>query len=421
MEKREVTIIMNRNRFSDKYSYLCILCFTITLISFSCGGGGEGGGGDNIIPAFTQHPAIAIADLDNDGKPDLALVSADVSGAPPHPGYVSVIIQDPSRPGTFLPAVTYNTGNNPQHIAIGDLNTDSRPDLVVANHSASGSGTSSLSIFRQDPNRPGVFFPAIDEPLSKPEPNITIGNINTDSQLDLAIVSTDGLRIFFQDPLSPKSTSYDEIIGVRFSSVAIGDLNNDGRPDLVATAEDHVSVFLHDPVISGMFLPPVNYAAGPQPVSVVLGDLTNSGHLDIVTINFGTPGDPDSSVSILFHNPNSLGTFLPAIYYSTAGQRAYSMAIGDLNGDGNLDMAVANSGINGGTGNISILFQDPANPGHFLPAVGYPGRTKPLSIAIGDLNGDGKLDLAVADGGAAILFQDPDHPGKFLNSVLVGQ
>ena len=98
--------------------------------------------------------AVAVEDFDGDGKLDIA--AATDSG-------ISILVQDASAPGIFLPAVSYAAGSQPTSIAVGDLNGDGRPDLSVANYgSPDGSIKASVSVFLQDPADPGQFLPATD-------------------------------------------------------------------------------------------------------------------------------------------------------------------------------------------------------------------------------------------------------------------
>src|SRR5262249_26142294 len=119
----------------------------------------------------------------------------------------------------------------------------------------------------------------------------------------------------------------------------------------------------------------VDYAAGSQPSSVAIGDLNGDHLLDLAVAN-----QSSNNVSVLL---DSGGTFSPVLGspFATGGPLPFSVAIGDLNGDGLLDIAVANLN----SSNVSVLL---SNGGTFSPALGSPFATGPAprSVAIGDLN-----------------------------------
>ena len=96
------------------------------------------------------------------------------------------------------------------------------------------------------------------------------------------------------------------------------------------------------------------------------------------------------------------------------------VAVADLNGDGKPDLAVANLGP-APTGSVSVLLQDSARPGVFLTASSYAGFGEPLGVVIADLNGDGLPDIALADAtSATVMLQIPTAPGTFAAAVPVG-
>jgi hypothetical protein len=167
-------------------------------------------------------------------------------------------------------------------------------------------------------------------------------------------------------------------------------------------------------------LPSQSVAAGFQPINVAIADLNADGLLDLAIANLGTPDSPDTaSLSVLLNKSGSPGSLLAASNYA-AGARSQSVAVGDLNGDGKPDLVVANAGHLGDTGTVSVLFQNPGMPGTFLTAVNRPGTSQPLGAAIVDLNEDNLADIALADDGVRILFQIPGQPGNFRAPTLVG-
>src|SRR5579863_4328736 len=119
-----------------------------------------------------------------------------------------------------------------------------------------------------------------------------------------------------------------------------------------------------------------NFTVGSSPFSVATGDFNGDGKLDLVIANFGS-----YDISVLLGNGD--GTFQAAVNYG-AGSGPRSIGVGDFNGDGKLDLAVVNSNSN----NVSVLLGK--GDGTFQPAVNYGAGSGSQSVAIGDLNGDGK-------------------------------
>lgn len=147
---------------------------------------------------------------------------------------------------------------------------------------------------------------------------------------------------------------------------------------------------------------PAYTTRGAFPSSLAVGDLNGDGKTDLVIANAcsrnngGCQGD--GTVSVLLGNGD--GTFQAAVTYSSGGLEATSVAIGDVNGDGRPDLVVANCTSSGvcvsNTGSVGVLLGN--GDGTFKTAVTYSsGGVGALSVALGDFNGDGKLDLVVAN------------------------
>jgi hypothetical protein len=178
----------------------------------------------------------------------------------------------------------------------------------------------------------------------------------------------------------------------------MGDFNGDGILDLavVNNEDDTVTILLGNG--SGTFTKvgnpvPVGYA----PTSVAVGDFNGDGVLDLAVANFGSNSN---SVTILLGNGN--GTFTQAANSPVmVGVNPKSVAVGDFNGDGILDLAVANFGSNSVTillGNGNGAFTQAANSPVSLGGSPQSSGCGPQSVAVGDFNADGVLDLAVANG-----------------------
>lgn len=200
--------------------------------------------------------------------------------------------------------------------------------------------------------------------------------------------------------------------GYEPQSIATGDVNGDGRPDIVVAnfvscvngcVTSYVGVLLGNG--DGTFQVAVPYAAGIFASAVALADVNGDGKLDIVVANeCQTAPNPNcettSAVSILMGNGD--GTFQPPVSYGTGGYEALSVAIADLNGDGYPDIAVANYCENDSNcavdGNVSILLNK--GDGTFRAGASYDtGGIYSRSVAVADVNGDGHADLVVSNAG----------------------
>jgi len=385
-------------------------------------------GSNYSLPTIDVPNAIAIADVDGDGAPDLLVATTADQGNPHNPGFANVILGNHGSPGTFHTGVTYpTTGNDPSSLAVADLTGSGSQDLVIANF-----GSGSVSVFMHGAS-PGTYQTAVNVTTGGQPNQVVIGDINGDGKPDLVIAdasATGNAIVLFQDPANPGQFLAPMKLPINANSaaaVAIGDLNGDGAPDIVAATSDAngnngaIYIFYQNAATRGTFLAPVTFPAGAQPQAVRIADVNGDGLPDIVVANVGPGADGTGSagVSVLLQDAAHPGSFLPPVTYATQAQPV-DVAVADLNGDGKPDLVVANLGPTP-TGSVSVLLQDPARPGVFLAATSYPGFGQPLSVAIADLNGDGHPDIAVADGASAtVMLQSATSPGTFAQPVQVG-
>jgi hypothetical protein len=170
-------------------------------------------------------------------------------------------------------------------------------------------------------------------------------------------------------------------------SVVVADVNGDGKPDAVVSNNNSSTVGVLLGKGDGTFQAPVTHGSGGSGVrSVVVADVNGDGKPDAVA-----PNANSNTVGVLLGN--GLGTFQPAVSYSSGGSSPTSVAVADLNGDGRLDIVVANESDN----TLGVLLG--RGDGTFQPAVAYGSGSHSFTydLVIADVNGDGKPDLIVAD------------------------
>jgi hypothetical protein len=237
-----------------------------------------------------------------------------------------------------------------------------------------------------------LFTPAPGFPLRLgARPNeIAVADLNSDSRLDLVTCNAEEtVTIWLSNGRSGFTPAPGSPIKVAAHLVAVGDVNNDRKPDLALTHHDRFVVEVLLGAGDGSFAPApgspftVHQGARPHNHGLALNDLNSDGNLDITTSN-----QDDNSVSVLLGNGR--GDFKPAAGSPFAvGRAPYPHAVGDVNGDGNLDIATPNVGSN----NVTVLLGD--GRGNFKAAANspYAVAARPYYIAIGDISGDGKPDL----------------------------
>jgi VCBS repeat protein/FG-GAP repeat protein len=354
-----------------------------------------------VYKTFQSPSAVAVGDLNGDGKADLAEASIG-GGGQGTPGAVSVLLNKGA--GRFQPARNYRTDKS-YDIVASDLNGDRRPDLaVIGGESFSavvfinkGDGTLAAEQFY------GVGNFATDNVGQA----IAAGDLNGDGKTDLATadpsysVGAGSMSVLINrgDGTFNPRVAYPTDGGSESLSIAIGDLNGDRRPD-VAIAHDTsegkkqglVSVFITRG--DGTLPRPRLYPAGDRPVHVEIGDLNRDGKADLVTANLR-----GNSVSVLLNRGDGSFRAKRDFRTSTACLNRIcvpdEVAIGDLNGDGAPDLAVSDR-------HITVLLN--RGNGSFSSKRDYSIRGNIGQIAIADLNGDRRQDLAVVQGGALTVL-----------------
>ena len=329
--------------------------------------------------------AVAIGDLNRDGKPDIVAAHANA---------VTIYLGDGR--GRFEPAAgsPFAAGNNPADLALGDFDEDGRLDIAVANHE-----TSYLTLLSGD-GKGGLASPAHLAVPSRPHPHgVATGDFNGDRHLDLAVESWEhdavlvlhgnGKAGFAREPqrLAVGRTPYYKL--------RAGDLNSDGQDDLVTTNTDGSSASALCTDRTGVLQPATNIATAKSPFAVAVGDVNGDRYPYLAVAHRWGGVDPKLDGLTL---PVGRGDCTFAATRESpmkAGASPTAVAIADFDGDGIGDIAVANMGSN----NVTVLLGSRTGR---RPAPGSPFTVGegPTAIAFGDLNGDGRADIVTGNGGS---------------------
>ncbi|MGD0675083.1 MAG: VCBS repeat-containing protein [Polyangiaceae bacterium] len=429
------------------------------------------GNGDGTFEPAAASPiggigaSIAVGDVNGDGKLDL-VVSVSSS--------IDVLLGKGN--GTFMPFVeTGGLQANPPLITLGDVNGDGKLDVVVAGEmsvqfSEGGvTGTTNVGVINVLlGNGDGTFKTplTVDEAPAQLGGPAVLSDLNGDGKEDLVVPAFNSLdvRLGNGDGTFGGPTSYAANSAV---SAVVGDWNDDGKPDIAfvnqntsgvvtllgngnGTFQSELtwpvgaslaeSVYSQDVDGNGtqdllIFLPgsPAGTGASNADLSVLLGngdgtfeperlflcgaysqttapvppaDFNDDGLADFVCLagNLAVPplrGNPEgpTSTTLVVLLGDHDGVFGPPAAYPSPSP--VSLAAGDLNGDGRPDLVTANSSDGGSAAGVNVLIN--AGGGRFEAPVAYAAGADPDSVALADLNADGHLDAVVANGGSGTV------------------
>jgi hypothetical protein len=402
----------------------------------------------SFLPVVTYGPGdfeasmVAVADVNGDGKPDLVVANCGNCYVVLSNGSVGVLIGNGD--GTFQPAVTYGSGGvTPLFVAVADVNGDGKLDLVVANRCGNNGCLNESLVSVLLGNGDGTFQTAVTYGSGGLfTSSVAAADVNGDGKPDLLVANDcadpncDGSAAVLLgngDGTFQVSVTY-LTGGNGASSIAVADVNGDSKPDLLVTTDDMkcmngtcypvaaVAVFLGNG--DGTFQPPVAYdSGGIVGASVVAADVNHDNKLDLVVENNQCCGVVIGIVGVLLGKGD--GTFLPVVtYQSGMGGNGTSAQVADVDGDGNPDLIVTDQDA-GGNGNnqglVGVLLGN--GNGTFQAAVTYnTGGFLTNSVAVADVNGDGRPDLLVANqcaDNAGACRQS--SVGVLLNNTTVGK
>ncbi|NJK61797.1 MAG: VCBS repeat-containing protein [Synechococcaceae cyanobacterium SM2_3_1] len=331
-----------------------------------------------MLPVGGNPYSVEVADLDGDNDDDLAVTicSFDIPDSSQCSGdSVNVLFREGSA--SFLPAVSFPTGNGPRDLALADFDQSGTADFVVS----SGIDNTVEFLFGngQEDFRPIPGYPVGDQPIAA-----TVGDFNGDSIPDIAVANrgddTVSVLLGTGGGRFAPATSFG--VGDQPSDLVTADFDGDDQLDLAVTNYADNTLTLLRGNGNGGFIAPVNTPVGSNPVSILTADFDSDGFSDLFVINAGSQGG-----TFIYGEGDGL-LQLPEI---TGGVTPVAADAGDFNGDGRQDLVVANYIPN----NVSVFLGNADRT--IRTATNFEVGSNPVSVITGRFNADRFEDVAVVN------------------------
>ena len=382
----------------------------VDLIAFGVGGGGvllnQGDGTFGEVTVFDIGDGLgsqyALADVDSDGD-------IDVVGTEP-PGRFTMAVEVAINDGSAgFDVVRRNPiGHPPLFLGTADFDDDGGADLVVSLLGESGV----TFLWNRDGAGPRVSLSSQTIPLGacprgrcRPH-GATVGDFNGDGFTDFLVTNTHPgtCSVLLSDGVDGlKHVGTHFFGGEQPLAVAAGDVDGDGDIDAASVEFQSQRLYIHINNGDATFEPPRKFPVGSGSIHVQLGDLDRDGDLDAVTAN-----KTSNSVSTLFNRGD--GTFFrQSLVDLRVKNDPMSVAVGDLNGDGWGDVVAGSASVPFVT--VLLNAEGPFRMGTFYALSGNSHH-----VTTFDIDGDGHLDIAIANqtrGSCSLLYNRGDGSGTF--------
>lgn len=284
--------------------------------------------------------------------------------------------------------------STPTNAVAGDVNGDGLPDLLTTINSSSNAGTVNVRLS----NGQGGFSSSSDVPVGNRPVAVVVADVNRDGRLDFltANLNANTVSVRLGDGMGGFSGTGGIAVGTAPAQIALGDFNADGNLDFVTVSGTANTISLRLGDGQGGFAAPgtplrAEIPVGITPVDVSVGDVNRDGNLDIVTINNSNNGN---TVTTSVRFGNGQGAFTGTANAPLTNDPT-SLLLADVSGDGILDLLMPSVGRLDSRGTVSIRVGN--GQGSFSGTLEVAVGRDPVRAVLGDVNGDGRLDLLTAN------------------------
>jgi len=282
---------------------------------------------------------------------------------------------------SFAAVVNTNINNSINALALGDLNGDTKPDLVAANYyndqltilTGNGAGNFALSSTVTTGQRPSA---------------VVLADFNQDGKLDLAVArdSSTTVSVLLGTGAATFSAPVNFTVGTNPVALVSADFNNDGKLDLASGNDGSNTISILIGNGSGGFAAATSIT-NVRPATLVVADFNHDNKADLAAANIN-----NNKVSVVLGD--GTGAFSAAAHFD-GGSNVHGITAADFNGDTHPDIAVTNMSDCCTPAFVAVLLGNGA--GSFTAPTKFSAPFAPFTIATGDFNGDGKADVATAN------------------------
>ncbi len=338
---------------------------------------GAGTLGDRVdVTGIAEQRGVAIGDLDEDGDADLVLADYAMHMMLPR-------LSNGANGFSLATSCPLVFGAQPAGAVIADLDADGHLDVALA-----ASGTKQISVFPGHGD--GTFAARVDVSVGARPSAIACADLDRDGALDLVTANADSasVTVRYGDGAGGFPRRADFTVGAGPVAVAIGDVDRNGALDVLTANRDGGSISVLAGSYGGGFNAHVDYPAGTSTRGVAAADLTGDGVDDMAAVEAG-------SGAVMVWTNLGWGTFSARADYASTNTTPTSLVAADMNLDGRTDL-VTTEGASPGAVTVHFNGGSGAFTQHTGYASGYLGSS---AVAVGDMNADGRPDLAVANFG----------------------